>query len=278
MVRGGSVPIILSLTLAACGSSSVNDDASSGGAGGSSGAASAGAGGIGGGAAGAPTSPHLADCTFLSSDEPKPILYTSLDDAFAVQTPALGASGELSDANATFINGRCDKALSTIGTLAFASYPEDQSLSYAAATISFWIAPDYAHDDGTRHLLAKTSGFGTTVGGMQIVKSGQGDNNRFIVELASDVESYSAVVEPDKYSLAQGIWAHVVVTWDFGSGASDKIRIFFDGIARSDTESGTPLSLTASPNQMLRIGSPDAAAPTEALIDDFKVYASVVSP
>ena len=140
-------------------------------------------------------------------------------------------------------------------------------------TISAWIKPDVAGTNALMHVMSKSdTGSGRWM--MEIDNTGEND----ALEFNKDFDSTDVFRVSSDSTIAYDVWQHVAATWD-GSGTAANIHLYKNGLETSyqttNNGSATPLTDAALPFVIGNRG--DGTDPFYGLIDDVRVYNSVLS-
>jgi hypothetical protein len=140
-------------------------------------------------------------------------------------------------------------------------------------TISAWIKPDSAGSSGFSNILAKHD----TGNGQWFLERDNTAPDVNAYEFSKDHDTDVKRVTSDN-TVTYDVWQHIAVTWD-GSTTASNIHIYKDGVetgyAVTSNGSGTKYSDAARPFVIGNGG--DLASPFYGLIDDVRVYNSVLS-
>jgi hypothetical protein len=274
----------------ATGGSSGSGGSATGGNGGASGAAGTGNGGSAGngGDGGVAGSSGATGGSGGGTPECGPVpgkglaLYTTLDDEGSITAPASGNPASAAFYPADFHSGKCGAALMIDASGDYVRFAEPQNILYTTGTIDFWLYPKNSELDGVQRTYVESSGFGTTAG-VLVRKLGAGNANAFIVRFSDKLGvEYETRVSDSGYDLAPNTWIRITVTWDFTVSGAHAVRVYFDGVEpgyAAMVVGPKDMTLNSTSGLLFVANDADAAtAPVGGLIDDFKIYNSVVTP
>ena len=244
--------------------------------GGGTGGASGGAGGSGGTGGGGFACGPKASATAL--------LYTTLDDAGSITSPASGSGMGASHSTTPtddFLGGACGSAIQLDETNEYVRFRQAMNFDYAQGTIDFYYQPSYASTDGNNHPLFGTSDFSN--GGIRIRKAAANNNNNLqVIIVDASAGIHETQVAPADTPFSPGTWVRVTISWD-SAAAGQAVRIYFDGVEAtyvSTVNGGFPMP-SARGDEFVYIGAFDDRmnqGPSSGLIDDFKIYGTVEAP
>ncbi len=215
-------------------------------------------------------------------NQPGLLLHSELNNLFSIENPAKNSgSGGGTAKGVTFHAGKCEKAVRIDATGERVEFPQPGNLDLKKGSVDFWYRPDTAHDDGAPRTFVITAG-GTTANSMQIRKAGVASGNNFNVEFRDGGDKYHKTsVAPDQYTFFAKQWIRIVVTWDL-SVTEQVVHVYFNG--------KEPKNYAAVAKGPLVISNPSTGGfivgttiikqdqPIGGLIDEFKVYETVIAP
>jgi hypothetical protein len=147
--------------------------------------------------------------------------YSTLDDAAAIETPAIGAAGSKAEAVA-FTSGPCGNALDVSANTINIRVEEAGHIDYARGAIWFWFRPNTA-SNVHRNLLG-TVGY-SNAGGLRVAMAG----SALTVSMKGAPPGQSELVAQFELpgSATDG-WAHYAVTWDTAA-AGTSAHLYVNG-------------------------------------------------
>lgn len=244
------------------GAGATGGSAGSSGAGGSSGASgTGGAGGTGG------SPPNGCGSQHLSAT----LLYTTLNDAASIVTPAMIENGVGTHAGGEFGDGYCDNHGFRVNAAGqYASFLAAQNLDLQSGTIDFFFRPGFDKLDNQTHRLLGVPGK------FQVLKTGSPANS-LIVGMGS---MPLAEVASSNLPFVQDQWVRITIMWQ--CAVTDVVNIWFNGqpATTANEVAGpiTPPALSLSDELFLGAFSPNDSSFANGVFDDFKVYTGTEPP
>jgi hypothetical protein len=191
------------------------------------------------------------------------LAYDSAGDNDGIITGATWASGQIND------------ALDFDGDGDYVNAQNDSSLNVDAFTISAWVYREQKSGE-SQHIIDKCQG-GNSDGGY-VLRAG--DNGRITVYLSNGDGSKLSPTFTASNSIPEKTWVHIVATSNGGVINSGDIKIYYDAVEQSGSESNYGLSLGSNTKNLL-IGTYRATPGTmnkwNGKIDDVRIYNRVLS-
>jgi hypothetical protein len=209
------------------------------------------------------------------------LIHFKFDENFGFQGGALNSGTDPSlsgySINATRIsNGKFNQAVSFAATsnsidLGDVSFTD----SATAITFSLWINPQSLVTDAT--IIDKTN-HSTSNSFLIRTDSTNSDEIRYYVASSgTDTSNYFTTSNLD---LTEDIWQHLTFVYDGSQAASDRIKIYKDGLLVAGSVTGTiPASFFSQSTPSFRIGDSGISGSESiiAYMDDFKIFLSSLS-
>jgi len=244
------------------------------GTGGTGGTGNVGGTGNAGGTGGIPTTwPNCGPASGL------PIkLYTTLNDAASIQSPANGTGPGTHNPSSAFATGACGAGFLLDASGEYVSYPGD-NIELSAGTIDFWYVPDDPETDPRIMDFFATSDF--TNGGIKISKRSGTEGNTFEVVLVTEGGvGHPTRVSPDWYTFVQGKPIRITVVWSTGMSpaGAPAVSVWFDKseVTSFVTRAQLPITMPTTAPAAIYVGAEKKADPTPAngVIDEFKIFSA----
>jgi parallel beta-helix repeat protein len=149
-----------------------------------------------------------------------PLLYTTLDNAASVSSPAsgtgTGSSVQTTPAN-DFVTGKAGNGVRIDASGEYVRFAQTdgsvQNVELDQGTVDLWYQPSYAHTDGLRHSIVGIGTWGS--GGIFLEKNNASNNNNLTVYTFDSSGNFKPTnVPPSSYSWQAGDWVHLRLTWD----------------------------------------------------------------
>jgi arylsulfatase A-like enzyme/chitodextrinase len=219
-----------------------------------------------------------------------PLLYTTLDGASAVATPANGTgsgSSVVTTPAGDFVAGKIGNGIQIDAAGEYVRFQQTngttRNVNLAAGTVDFWFRPAFANSDGVSHRIF---GIGTSnqPGSIALYKRTSTFGNDLYVQVISASGGFqTSTVAATQYSWTAGQWVQLRVTWD-GAVASGvpNAHLYIDGTERTYSSRSTgPFSMPAeSASQYIYIGSISTTETNIArgVLDEFRIFSGALPP
>ncbi len=147
--------------------------------------------------------------------------------------------------------------------------------SLTAFTVSIWVNPQTL---ATSKAIVSKSDFSTQTSFGIVTDASNSDEVRvYIASSTSDTSNYLTTTNLD---LATSSWQHLTLVYDGTLSASERIKVYKNGLLKSGSITGTiPSSLTSGSTSNFKIGASDSGSFTTLIsyLDDFRFFNSALS-
>jgi len=200
--------------------------------------------------------------------------HSTLQDNAAVNTPDVGGPGAVNGPT-SFAAGRYGGAALFNGVGANVTFGSGSgNFDKTRGAIEFWFQPNYAHTDGTRHVLWQT--FGDATHYMIFEKTA---GNQLLFSINNGGTLTEVQVASTDYRWAATEWVHLRATWDATAALADQVQVLVNQVRPPHTgpvSAYNDVTMTVGTNF---VGSDFSGAfPASGLIDEFHVYIGPSGP
>lgn len=222
------------------------------------------------------------------------ILYTTLDDAASVLTPAAGAGIGAAIASAPandFVPARVANGFhaDAIGERILLRQFDGtrQNVELERGTMEFLYRPAYSHNDNLKYTIAGTGSWGSppSRGSLHFGKHNNSNGNDiFLIFFDAAGTRYEHNVRAANYGWRAGDWLLVRITWDFSVAPGvQNLHLYLNGteLPLTGQVARGPQQVPAEKaSEMLYIGSRDTAGSIipNGVYDEFRIYDRVLPP
>jgi len=137
-------------------------------------------------------------------------------------------------------------------------------------TASFWVNPSSLVT--SRTFISK---WNNSDQNNFVINTNAGSSDELRIQIADALDDISNHYNTSNFNLSTDAWTHIIVVYDGSVTASDRVKVYKNGVLKSGSIAGTmPTSLTSGSTTDLTIGQDDGNvwSPIYGVMDDVRIY------